>query len=95
MTNLHLRSIDNILLIRTDPWRVQQIQRGKINTVPLLVKLDFNVSKLGFLDFSINKATTGTLQITFDKKPMERKVFHHLKSEHPKSLKSSINFAQA
>ena len=61
------------------------------------IKCDFHVSprKIAFLDAMVYKDENNNTQTTSYCKPTDQQEFLHTKSEHLRSLKSSIPYSQA
>ena len=60
-------------------------------------KFDFQVSprKIAFLDAMLYKDKNNNIQMTWYCKPTDQQTLLHTKSEHPRSLKSSIPYSLA
>ena len=61
------------------------------------IKFNFQVSRrvIAFLDAMLYKDENNNIQTTLYRKPTDQQAFLHAKSEHPRSLKSSIPYSQA
>ena len=61
------------------------------------IKFNFHVSRraIAFLDAMLYKDENNNIQTTLYRKPTDQQAFLHAKSEHPRSLKSSIPYSQA
>ena len=69
----------------------------KLNEKHKTIKFDFQISprKIAFLDAMLYKDENNNIQTTLYRKPADQQAFLHAKSEHPRSLKSSIPYSQA
>ena len=55
----------------------------------------FQQKKIAFLDAMLYKDENNNIQTTLYRKPADLQAFSHAKSEHPRSLESSIPYSQA
>ena len=97
MSLLYLRYIDDIFMIRKGT-KVELVTFIKeLNEKHKTIKLDFQFSprKIAFHDTILYKDENNNIQTTLYRKPTDQQAFLHAKSEHPRSLKSSIPYSQA
>ena len=68
----------------------------ELNKKHKTIKFDFQVSprKIAFLDAILDKDGNNGIQTTLYHKSTHQQAFLHAKSEHPRSLKSSISYGQ-
>ena len=94
---LYLRYIDDIFMI----WKVTKAEFmtfiNELNEKHKTIKLDFQIlaRKIAFLDAMLYKDKNNNIQTTLYRKSTDQQTFLHAKSEHPRSLKSSIPYSQA
>ena len=94
---LYLRYIDDIFMI----WKGTKTELmtfiKDLNEKHRTIKFDFQVSprKIAFLDTMLYEDKNSNIQTTLYRKPTDQQAFLHAKSEHPRSLKSSIPYSQA
>ena len=94
---LYLRYIDDIFMI----WKGTKTELmtfiKDLNEKHRTIKFDFQVSprKIAFLDTMLYEDKNNNIQTTLYRKPTNQQAFLHAKSEHPRSLKSSIPYSQA
>ena len=97
MSLLYLRYIDDIFMI----WKSTKTELmtfiKELNEKHKTIKFDFQISprKIAFLDAMLHKDENNNIQTTLYRKPTDQQAFLHGKSEHPRSLKSSIPCSQA
>ena len=97
MSLLYLRYIDDIFMI----WKGTKVELiifiKELNEKHKTIKFDFQFSprKIAFLDTMLYKDENNNIQTTSYRKPTNQQAFLHAKSEHPRSLKSSIPYSQA
>ena len=97
MSLIYLRYIDDIFMI----WKGTEAELmtfiKDLNEKHKTIKFDFQVSprKIAFLDAMLYKGENNNIQTTLYRKPTDQQAFLHAKSEHPRSLKSSIPYSQA
>ena len=93
---LYLRYIDDMFMI----WKGTKVELitfiKELNEKHKTVKFDFQISlrKIAFLDAVLYK-DENNIQTTLYRKPTDQQPFLHAKSEHPRSLNSSIPYSQA
>ena len=97
MSLLYLRHIDDIFMIREGTKAELMIFIKDLNEKHNTIKSDFQVSprKITFLDAVLYKDENNNIQTTLYHKPTDQQAFLHAKSEHPRSLLSSIPYSQA
>ena len=91
------RYLDDIFFIfRGQLHHLQQFER-EANELHHTIKFEFEESKkqVNFLDLCIYKDTNGKLQTTIYRKPCNKNLLLHYKSDHPIQLKNSIIYSQA
>ena len=94
---LYLRYIDDIFMVRKGT-KVELITFIKeLNEKHNTIKFDFQFSprKIAFLDAMLYRNENNNIQTTLYRKPADQQAFLHAKSEHPRSLTSSIPYSQA
>ena len=97
MSLLDLSYIDDILMI----WKGTKVElmtfTKELNEKHKTIKFDCQISprKIAFLDAMLYKDENNNIQTTLYRKPTDQQPFLHAKSEHPRSLKSSIPYSQA
>ena len=97
MPLLYLKYIADILMI----WKGKKVKLmtfvKDLNEKHKANKFDFQVSprKIAFLDAMLYKDKNNNIQMTWYCKPTDQQAFLNTKSEHPRSLKSSIPYSQA
>ena len=69
----------------------------ELNEKHKTIKFDFQISlrKIAFLDTMLYKDENNNIQTNLYRKLTDQQAFLHAKSEHPRSLKSSIPYSQA
>jgi len=94
---LYRRYIDDIFMIWTGTKQELETFLHNLNTKHRTIKFDYeiNENKIAFLDTIVYKDSDNNLQTTLYKKPTDRRIYLHNKSEHPYSLKKSIPYSQA
>ena len=96
MSLLYFRYIDDTFMI----WKGTKVELitfiKELNEKHKTIKFDFQFSprKTAFLDTMLYKDENNNIRTTSYHKPTDQKAFLHAKSEHPKSLKSSIPCSQ-
>ena len=96
MSLLYLRYIDDIFMI----WKGTKVELmtfiKEMNEKHKTIKSDFQFSprKIAFLDTMLCKDKNNNIHTTLYRKPTDQQAFLHVKSEHPRSLKSSIPYSQ-
>ena len=94
---LYLRYVDNIFMI----WKGTKAELmtfiKDLNEKHKTIKFEFQVSprKIVFLDAMLYEDKNNNIQTTLYRKPTDQQAFLHAKSEHPRSVKSSIPYSQA
>ena len=97
MSLLYLRYIDDIFVI----WKGTKVELmtfiKELNEKHKTIKFDFQISpkEIAFLDATLYKDKNSNIQTTLYRKPTDQQTFSHAKSEHTRSLKSSIPYSQA
>ena len=95
MSLIYLRYIDDIFMI----WKGTEAELmtfiKDLNEKQKTIKFDFQVSprKIAFIGAMLYK-DKNNIQTTLYRKPTDQQVFLHAKSEHPRSLKSSIPYSR-
>ena len=93
----YIRYIDDIFII----WKVTKAELmtfiKELNKKHKTIKFDFQISprKIAYLDAMLYKDKNNNIQTTLYRKFTDQQTFLHTKSEHPRSLKSSIPYSQA
>ena len=95
-TLIYLRYIDDIFFIWTGSKEKLNEIYTKLNTLHHSIKFDMTSSQteINFLDTKVMKSPDGTIKTKHYKKSTDRPSYLHKNSEHPKSLKNSIPYAQ-
>ena len=97
MSFLYLRYIDDIFMIWKDIKVELMTFIKKLNEKHKTIKFDFQISprKTAFLNAMLYEDKNNNIQTTLYRKPTDQQAFLHGKSEHSRSLKSSISYSQA
>ena len=82
-------------------WRGTKVELmtliKELNEKHKTMKFDIQISprKIAFLYAMLNKDENNNMRTTLHRKPTDQQAFLHAKSEHPRSVKSSIPYSQA